>query len=150
MLTARARASGGLSVECPLGQFIPFHPFLAGGMYGSAAARTHPLRAYASPKQCCYAGALQLILPLLRLDAGGVLLLDVAGLRTAVRLSDCLDGNIRRSWTSRLVAPACRKNRPGLQARGVHLWKPSPAFSWCSRQNLLGVKYVTRKESANT
>ena len=33
------------------------------------------------------------MLRLLRLDAGGVLLLNVAGLRTAARLQDCLNGN---------------------------------------------------------
>jgi hypothetical protein len=69
------------------------------------------------------------MLRLLRLDTGGVLLLDVAGLRCAQRFSDCLDGNSRYSWTLHFVAPGRRKNRSAWKARGVHRWKPSPAFS---------------------
>jgi hypothetical protein len=30
---------------------------------------------------------------------------------------------------------------PSWRARGAHCWKPSPAFSWCSRQNLLLISY---------
>jgi hypothetical protein len=65
-------------------QFIPFHPFLSGGMYCRAP---HGLPALKLSLVCTVfsLGALQLILRSLRLDAGGVLLLHVAGLRCAQR-----------------------------------------------------------------
>jgi hypothetical protein len=66
-------------------QFIPFNPFLSGACIDSAP---HGLPALKLSLECTVLspGARQLILRLLRLDAGGVLLLHVAGLRCAQRL----------------------------------------------------------------
>jgi hypothetical protein len=72
-------------------QFIPFDPFLSGGMYCSAPHRVPALQlslvgAVVSPVSASAHARL------LRLDAGGVLLLDVAGWRTAARF--------RIAWTA--------------------------------------------------
>jgi hypothetical protein len=72
-------------------QFIPFDPFLSGGMYCSAPHRVPALQlslvgAVVSPASASAHARL------LRLDAGGVLLLDVAGWRTAARF--------RIAWTA--------------------------------------------------
>jgi len=72
-------------------QFIPFHPFLSGGMYCSAPHWLPALK-LSLVGTLLSLGASQLMLRCLRLDAGGVLLLNVAGWRTAVRF--------RIAWTA--------------------------------------------------
>ena len=77
-------------------QFIPFDPFLAGGMYCRAPHGFSVLR-FSLVGTLLSPGAPPLMLRYLRLDAGVLLLLHVASVRTAVRLQDCLDGNSRCS-----------------------------------------------------
>ena len=101
--TPRARPSGGLTQWYAPSQFIPFNPFLFGGI-------------------------LLVVLP-------HVSFLTVFAVAHAICEVSRLSGT--------LLIPCCR-------ARGVACWKPSPAFSWCSRQNLLCVKAAFACASENT
>ena len=130
-------------------QFIPFDPFLSGGMYCSAPHGLHALKlslvgTVLSP------GAPQLMLHSLRLDAGVLLLLDVARWRTAVRLQDCLDGTSRRSCTSLLCCSLdSRKTRAAWRALGCIVGsRLQPSHG--SGQNVLYVKYFICKKLRNT